>query len=361
MDKRANILLVDDKSQNLDVLESILDSPVYRLIRAHNANRALEAILAHDIAAVVLDVEMPEMSGLELARIIKSRKKTQHIPILFLSAQFREDQDVLEGYGAGAVDYLTKPVNAQILTSKVAVFADLFRKTQALAAANQALEVEITVRKQAEERIAAALREKETLLKEVHYRVKNNLQVISSLLDLQAGQTQDAAVRAVLAESQGRVRVMALIHQLLYERKDFSRVDLGRYLERLTQIVLSVYPVDPHRIALKLAAAEVYVDLERAMPCALLVNELVTNALKHAFPGGRAGEIGLTLKTHGDREAVLTHRDNGVGLPAGLDINQATSLGLQLVPLFVDQMHGSLRVERGPGACFEVRFPTGEG
>ncbi len=361
MDERANILLVDDKPQNLDVIESILDSPAYRLIRAQNANQALEAILVHDIAAVVLDVEMPEMSGLELARILKGRKKTQHIPILFLTAQFREDQDVIEGYGAGAVDYLTKPVNAQILTSKVAVFADLFRKTQALAAANRALEFEVSERRQAEERIAAALREKETLLKEIHHRVKNNLQVISSLLDLQAGQTQDAAVRAVLAESQGRVRVMALIHQLLYERNDFSRVDLGQYLERLTHIVLNAYPVEPHRIALKLDAAEVYVDLERAMPCALLVNELVTNAFKHAFPGGRVGEIGLSLKAQGDREAVLTLRDNGVGLPVGLDINQATSLGLQLVPLFVDQMHGSLCVGPGPGACFEVRFATNGG
>jgi two-component sensor histidine kinase len=361
MDNRAHILLVDDQPQNLDVLESILASPAYRLIRAQNANQALEAILAHDIAAVVLDVEMPEMSGLELARIVKGRKKTQHIPILFLTAQFREDQDILEGYGAGAVDYLTKPVNAQILTSKVAVFADLFRKTQALAAANRALEIEVTERKQAEERMAAALRDKETLLKEVHHRVKNNLQVISSLLDLQARQTQDAGVRGVLAESQGRVRVMALIHQLLYERRDFSRVDLGQYLERLTQIVRNAYPVDPQRIALKLEVAEVSLDLERAMPCALLVNELVTNAFKYAFPGDRKGEIGLCLKPRREGQAVLTIRDDGVGLPVGVDITEASSLGLQLVRLFVDQMHGSLRVGPGPGASFELRFPTNSG
>jgi len=97
------------------------------------------------------------------------------------------------------------------------------------------------------------------------------------------------------------------------------------------------------------------------MPCALLVNELVTNAFKYAFPGDRSGEIGLSLKAHGDREAVLTVRDNGVGLPVGLDITQAASLGLQLVPLFVNQMHGSLRVEPGPGARFELRFPTSGG
>jgi len=110
MDNRANILLVDDNPQNLDVLESILDSPAYRLIHAQNANQALEALLAQDIAAIVLDVEMPEMSGLELARLIKGRKKTEHIPILFLTAHSRADEDILMGYGVGAVDYLTKPV-----------------------------------------------------------------------------------------------------------------------------------------------------------------------------------------------------------------------------------------------------------
>jgi len=272
--------------------------------------------------------------------LIKGRKKTEHIPILFLTAHSRADEDILMGYGVGAVDYLTKPVNAQILKSKVAVFAELFRTTQAL---------------------ATALREKETLLKEIHHRVKNNLQIISSFLDLQAGRSQDPGARAVLAESQGRVRIMALVHQLLYERNDFSRVELGEYLERLTQVGRNAYPVDPDRIGFTFDLAEVHLDLDRVIPCALLVNELVTNAFKHAFPGGRAGEIGLSLKAHGDREAVLTVRDNGVGLPVGLDITQVASLGLQLVPLFVDQMHGSLRVEPGPGACFELRFPTNSG
>ncbi|MCA1853686.1 MAG: sensor histidine kinase [Beggiatoa sp.] len=123
-----------------------------------------------------------------------------------------------------------------------------------------------------------------------HHRVKNNLQIISSFLDLQAGRSQDPGARAALAESQGRMRVMALVHQLLYERNDFSRVDLGEYLERLTQIALNAYPVDPQRIALKLDMAKVYLDLERAIPCALLANELVTNAFKHAFPGAAGGE-----------------------------------------------------------------------
>jgi PAS domain S-box-containing protein len=146
----VRLLIVDDEVRNLDVLESILDSPDYQLVRALTAERALRELLEGEFAAIILDIQMPEMSGIELANLIKQRKRTQHIPIIFLTAYFQEDKDVLEGYGIGAVDYLTKPINPQILKSKVSVFVDLFRKTRALTASNLALEQEILQREQAE-------------------------------------------------------------------------------------------------------------------------------------------------------------------------------------------------------------------
>ncbi len=155
MNDPVNILLVDDESRNLDTLESLLQSPDYNLVRALTPEAALMALLDGDFAAIVLDIQMPAMSGIELAGLVKQRKRTQHIPIIVLPAYFQEDKDVLEGYGIGAVDYLTKPVNPQILKSKIAVFADLFRKTRALATANAALEQEVQQRQRAEE----ALRE----------------------------------------------------------------------------------------------------------------------------------------------------------------------------------------------------------
>jgi CheY-like chemotaxis protein len=121
----VNILLVDDQPRNLEVLETILASPDYRLVRASSGDEALLALMRDDFAAIVLDIQMPNMSGIELARLIKQRKRNQHIPILFLTAHFLDDTDVLEGYGVGAVDYLTKPINPQILRSKVAVFVEL--------------------------------------------------------------------------------------------------------------------------------------------------------------------------------------------------------------------------------------------
>jgi PAS domain S-box-containing protein len=147
----ANILLVDDEVRNLDVLDSLLDSPEYNLVRALTAERALMLLLDGDFAAIVLDIQMPGMSGIELATLIKQRRRTQHIPIIFLTAYFQEDKDVLQGYGSGAVDYLTKPINPQILRSKIAVFVDLYRKTAALAESNRALELEVNQRLHAED------------------------------------------------------------------------------------------------------------------------------------------------------------------------------------------------------------------
>src|SRR5712692_1644903 len=139
MTNSVHILLVDDKPQNLAVLEAILDNPDYRLTKAQSAQEALVALFDPDFALIVLDVQMPGTTGLELAQIIKERKKTKDIPIIFVTAHFGEDQHVLSGYSAGAVDYLTKPVNPAIVRSKVAVFAELYRKTKALNEVNQEL------------------------------------------------------------------------------------------------------------------------------------------------------------------------------------------------------------------------------
>lgn len=152
MDKLVSILLVDDDPKNLMVLETILNSPEYRLVKAASADEALLALMKEEFAAIVLDVQMPDMSGLDLARLIKQRKKTQHVPILFLTAYYQEDEHVVLGYGAGAVDYITKPVNPAVLRSKIGVFIDLFRKTTALAEVNRAMEAEMIERQQAEER-----------------------------------------------------------------------------------------------------------------------------------------------------------------------------------------------------------------
>jgi PAS domain S-box-containing protein len=215
--------------------------------------------------------------------------------------------------------------------------------------------VDITERKRAQEQIGAALQEKTVLLNEIHHRVKNNLQVISSLLNLQAGRARDPAVRALISESRDRVQAMALIHQLLFERRDWARVQLGPYLRRLSDLLSSTY--GRGRIELAVDADDVELDVQRAVPCGLLVNELVTNAFKHAFPGDRTGQIHIELRRETEADAMLRVSDTGRGLPADLDIDRIQSLGMQLIPLLAEQVRGTLKIERGPGARFELRFP----
>ncbi len=160
-DMRAKILLVDDEPRNLDVLESVLQRPEYNLIRALTGEAALMLLLDTDIAVIVLDIHMPGMTGIELANTIKQRRRTQHIPIIFLTSYYQEEKDVLEGYGSGAVDYLTKPINPNILRSKIAVTVDLFQKTRALAATNAVLEQEVAHRQKAEKALLIANNELE--------------------------------------------------------------------------------------------------------------------------------------------------------------------------------------------------------
>jgi two-component system, sensor histidine kinase PdtaS len=216
-------------------------------------------------------------------------------------------------------------------------------------------------REAAKAQLEGALREKTGLLNEVHHRVKNNLQVVSSLLSLQLRTAPDE-VRVALSAAQGRVKAMALIHQLLYEGKDYAHIDLGVYIGRLVRLLRESLLAANAGIVLQVRTPDVPValDLQRAVPCGLLINELVTNALKHAFPAGRTGSVDIELapvadSVHGN--VRLTVRDDGIGLPAELRLDgRCTSLGLQLVPLLAEQLEAHLHVERQTGSAFQLDF-----
>jgi two-component sensor histidine kinase len=217
--------------------------------------------------------------------------------------------------------------------------------------------VDISDRKQKEERIHAALREKDTMLGEIHHRVKNNLQVVHSLLDLQSDLVTDERILGVLRESQNRIRSMALIHQTLYESKDFVQVDFSNFLETFAPTLISSYGMDSDRVTLSIDAAEVLLPINAAIPCGLVVNELISNALKHAFRDGRTGKISVGLAPEPDGRAMLSVSDDGVGIPVDLDLAQTTTLGLQLVTLLTDQLRGQLEIQRANPTRFILRFP----
>jgi PAS domain S-box-containing protein len=198
------------------------------------------------------------------------------------------------------------------------------------------ISVDITERMQTEKALASALAEKEILLKEIHHRVKNNLQIISSLLNMQAESLPDLPAKMVLLESRRRVESMAMVHERLYFQKDIEHLDFREYVQTLTQELVSAYEVNPHRVRLRFELEPVSLEMNQAIPGGLIVNELMTNCLKYAFPDARPGEILVGLSCRHDR-VTLRIADNGIGLPPGVDWRQPQSLGLQIVNILVRQ------------------------
>jgi PAS domain S-box-containing protein len=220
--------------------------------------------------------------------------------------------------------------------------------------------VDISAHKRSEDAMKSALREKEVLLKEVHHRVKNNLQIISSLLDLQAGSLRDPLVLQSIQESQHRIRSIALMHEKLYQQPDLTEVDFADYVHSLTAYLLRAYLSADGRVALNVHADHVRLRIDAAISCGLILNELVSNALKHAFPG-RPGTITVAVSNQEPGRIIVLVRDDGVGLPPELDWRATISLGLRLVQTLTQQLHGTLTVDNSGGTSFELNFPQTEG
>jgi PAS domain S-box-containing protein len=216
--------------------------------------------------------------------------------------------------------------------------------------------VNISAKRREEARIRTALKEKEILLGEIHHRVKNNLQIVSSLLNLQAARVEDHAIRELLRDSQNRIHSMALIHQTLYSSKDFESVDFAQFSATLLPALIESFSIDPTRIVTRVEVEPVHLPIDTAVPCGLVVNELITNALKHAFPNRARGEIHVALTRQPGNEVLLSVSDDGIGLPEHADINTTETLGLQLVGLLAAQLDGEVSIHRSDPTRISLRF-----
>jgi two-component sensor histidine kinase len=215
---------------------------------------------------------------------------------------------------------------------------------------------DVTKRVRDEERLRGALDERELMLREIHHRVKNNLQIISSLLRLQSRYIKDEKALEFLNESQNRVKSMALIHEKLYQSRDFSRIDFSDYIAKIITHLSAIYKVECGRVRHEVDAHKTQLDINRAIPCGLIINELITNALKHAFPEGREGEILVRMRQGDGDKYELTVKDNGVGLPEKFDLLQKGSLGFQIINDLVRQIDGTIEVRRDRGTEIVIRF-----
>ncbi|MBV1768211.1 MAG: PAS domain S-box protein, partial [Methanobacterium sp.] len=209
--------------------------------------------------------------------------------------------------------------------------------------------------KKAEDKIRASLEEKEVLLQEVHHRVKNNLQIISSLLNLQSRYIQNDGDLELFRDSQSRVKSMAIIHEKLYKSKDFAHVDFKEYISSLMTYLFHYYSIDQDVIKLEVEVDNLMLGMDTAIPCGLIINELVSNSLKYAFPPGREGKVSIKLQSK-NNQFLLEVADDGVGLPENLDFKKTESLGLRLVLSLTNQINGNIKLIGDSGTRYKINF-----
>ncbi len=235
------------------------------------------------------------------------------------------------------------------------------RAEELLQSANEELERRVEERtielSRANKSLTSLLGEKDVLLKEIHHRVKNNLQIISSLLNLQSGYIKDPEALQVFTESRNRVRSMALIHEKLYQSTDLSRIDFSDYIKSLTTGLVSTFAGNSRAVRIAVEIDQIMLGIDSAVPCGLIVNELVTNCFKYAFKTGQPGEIKISLDPVEDEKLRLRVSDNGVGFPKGVDFRNTESLGMQIVTTLTEQMDGNIALLNGSGTTFEIVFP----
>jgi len=285
-------------------------------------------------------------------------------PLLSSPEKFGELQKngEVELIGTPAMDWLGVPLRTADKTIGIMVVQNYTESTRfredhknilMFVSSQVAMAIE---RKRAEERLKASLAEKEVLLREVHHRVKNNMQIMSSLLNLQTNEIKDPAAVNMLKECQSRIRAMALVHEKLYLSKDLANIDFSQYLQSLTLHLFQSYQIHPQSIKLNMNMEKIFLDINMAIPCGLIVNELVSNALEHAFPNGMTGEIRVELFREEGVKNCLVVSDNGVGFPENMDFRNMETLGMQIVDMLVDQLDGRMELDRHQGTSFKIVF-----
>ncbi|MDX2186047.1 MAG: ATP-binding protein [Opitutaceae bacterium] len=376
MDQPINILIVDDEPKNLVVLETVLNDARYRLVRAESAEEALLALVAEEFALLILDIRMPGMTGIELARLVKERKKTARIPIIFLTAYYSEDQQVLEGYDSGAVDYLHKPVNAAILRSKVAVFAELHLKTREIEQVNQALRSEVVERRSAEEQLKKVVEELEVFSYSLAHDLRAPLRSLRGfsniLIEEHSGKLDDTGrgyLRRISAASERMdqlVRDILIYSKVARDELALQSVDVRNLIHDIT----ATYP------ALHAANAEITVCkrippvLANEAALTQIVSNLLGNAVKFVAPGSKAR---VHVRSEEKEDFVrLWFEDNGIGIPKHAHDRlftlfmrvhrpqdyEGTGIGLAIVRKAAVRMGGNVGVEseEGRGSRFWVEL-----
>jgi two-component sensor histidine kinase/AmiR/NasT family two-component response regulator len=381
-EKPLHALLVEDNPGDVRLLREMLagvTSPRFQLTHVAFLERALQHLEKGTYDAILLDLLLPDARGLE--GFVRLQIHAPQIPVVVLTG-VDDEALAVKAVRQGAQDYLVKGqfdgfllaralryaierkgIELQLRRHRESLAELVEERTAELAQANEDLQREVEERKQAEKQIRAALREKEVLLQEVHHRVKNNLQVISSLLDMQSYYAQDPQAAHALQESQSRIKAMALVHERLYRSSDLASVDAREYIRSIADYLFGLYANPAKSIDLNVEVDDISLDLDTAIPCGLIANELISNALKYAFRnvGECSGEVRVALHSGTNDTMQLTVSDSGVGLPPGVTPATGQSLGLRLVHMLAQELGGTIELQTGEGTTITITFPKRDG
>lgn len=340
------VLFVEDNETIRLLYKRLLTPRVKKFLIGENGQDGLDLYKKYLPDVIITDISMPIMDGLEMIKYIKA--DNPDVKVIVMSA-YSIKEYFLEAINLRVNGYLIKPVEVKKLFSLIDELADnILMKRK--------LEEKELKRREAEERLKKSLEEKEILLKEVHHRVKNNMQIISSILKMQQRQVEDPKLKEVLEESQNRIRSMALVHENLYSTKNLAKILFSNYVRSMAGNLSHTFSGSQNNIRLQFDVEDVYMPLDIGIPCGLIINELLSNSFKYAFPDNNNGIISIRLKNINNDNYELIVSDNGIGIDGSFDIKKTKSLGMKIVTKLVQQIEGNLDYDFSNGTRFTIKF-----
>lgn len=351
------VLHVEDSLSDATFTERSLTKAGYTVYseRVVNALEMRAALAKQPWDLIIADYRLPEFDAPSALSLL--HESGHDIPFIVVSGSMREELAVAM-MRAGAQDYLLKGDLARLAPAVEREMGDARNRRQREQAEIALSESEhrFTVQGATLQRQTTLLRQRETLLREIHHRVKNNMQVMSSLLSLQSRAATNPDTSRMLEENQNRIHSMALLHEILYQSEDLAVVDFSKYIRRIVEHLFRSYGVDNRKIRLRTGLESVGLELDDALPCGLVISEVISNCLKHGFPGGREGEVRILLRRQSPTTISLVLADDGVGLPGNLDWRASPSLGLRLVRALAQQLRANLDIRSQGGTEVELVF-----
>jgi two-component sensor histidine kinase/CheY-like chemotaxis protein len=373
-DKLIKVLLIEENDADIHLINNMLNetkNTCFQIMNCKTLNDGIIQLNNNDFNVILLDLCLPDIPGID--PFIKLYEQEKKIPIIILTG-LEDEENGIKAIQNGAQDYLVKGQSNDFIARSIQYSIErknteeklknyqlhleeiVKNRTIQLENVIKKLELEIIDHKKSEDQLKSAVQEKEVLLQEVHHRVKNNMQIISSLLSLQAMHVNDEEMIDLLRDSQNRIRSMAMVHEKLYMSNDLSNINMAEYIKKLVLTIFDSYSTKKSQIMPLLELDDILMNIETGIPCGIIINELVSNSLKYAFPEDNEGSIFVGLKDKGD-QYELTVSDDGVGIPKNINLDETPeTLGLMLVNSLINQLNGSLELNQDYKTEFIINF-----